>query len=547
VSPGQSENVLIIGLPAVGTFDVIEIYASVLNDRSGAVLVDSVGGSTYRHQLTGGVTRFYWVRARRGAAVSAWLPASATAGIAGTTFARFIARGNCQVIGDVARKVGGVAAAWDSDVYSPDQYSNGCFVTFRADQTNRNVIVGLNSDPTTDQTYTGIDYCIHCSSDGRAYIFEDNVNILDLGVYTTSTVFTVSHDGKFIKYFMGGALVRQKPVTGTTLFMDSSFFNPEARISALQFGPLNAVTPSPWVARGNCIAGVTTARKSDSGSAAWDSDIYSIDSYRVCHVKFKPSQANQNLMIGLNTDPATNQSFDSLDFAWFCKNNGTAEIYESGTLIGSPIAYSVSTEFAITYDSSNVRYYIDNILLRTAALASATLFADASFFNPSAAVNSLHFGPGTALEMVGTPGIEPNAATSVMTSAGGSGSITGTLASPQTLMSLSVPAQGTDTTIVMTFVANMRAVAVEFGGSGIWAYINSSSVGIGYDSTQSNARCYAEAASSSQVNSVAVEETFSLPANTARTYNLYAFRTGGGASGSASYSSGVVKAEIIKR
>lgn len=149
--------------------------------------------------------------------------------------------------------------------------------------------------------------------------------------------------------------------------------------------------------------------------------------------------------------------------------------------------------------------------------------------------------------IVGTAGLEPDAATVTYISTGGGGSITGSLASPQTLMSVSVAAEDVDTTIVVTFTANMMATAVEAGGAGIWGYTNTASLGIGYDGTQANARVYAQNAASAQVNSVAIEETFSLPAGTAQTYNIYGFRSGGGASGSASFSSGVVKAEVLKR
>jgi hypothetical protein len=411
VSAGQLENTITIGMPPAGTFDVIEIYAAITNDRSGATLVDSVGGSTYRHQLTGGVTRYYWVRSRRGNVVSAFYPSSSTGGISGTTFARFVARGNCQIIGDVARKVGGVSA-YDSDVYSPDQYLNGCFVTFRADQTNLNILVGLNSDPATDSNYTGIDYAWLVRTDATCDIYESGVLIGNFGAYTTSTVFEVRYNGRLIQYFKGGALVRQVPVQNLTLFMDSSFQAPGAQISALQFGPLNAVTPSPWIARGNCIAGVTTARK-EGGSSAWDSDVYSIDSYPVCHIKFKPS-GTSHMMIGLSVDPVSSQSYEEIDFAWYVNNDGNVYIYESGSLVGSSRgAYLSSTELAITYDGSDVRYYKDRVLIETTSASSLVLYADSSFYDPDSAVDSFHFGPGTALEAVGTPGIEDGAATAI--------------------------------------------------------------------------------------------------------------------------------------
>jgi hypothetical protein len=410
VSPGQLENVLAIGMPPAGSFDVIEIYAAITNDRTGATLADSVGGSVYRHQLTGGVTRYYWVRSRRGAVVSAWFPTSSTGGVSGTTFARFVARGNCEIIADVGRKVGG-SSAWDSDIYSPDQYTNGCFVTFRANQTSAQVMCGLNSDPTTDQNYTSIDYAFYCNAGGTAEIYESGVQVVsNAGSYTTSTVFTITHDGRLIKYFLGGALVRQRPVTNVTLFMDSSFHTPGAGISALQFGPIGAITPSPWVARGNCTAGVTTARKV-GGSSAWDSDVYSIDSYQVCHLKFKANQTNANIVIGFNTDPTTAQDQANVDYGFYLTSGGAIWYREGGTEASLSLNYTTSTELGMTYDGSNVRYYVDRVLVRTVAIASQTFFLDSSFFTPDGAVNSLHFGPGTALEAVGTPAIEPNAAT----------------------------------------------------------------------------------------------------------------------------------------
>lgn len=478
VNPGQLENVLTIGLPAVGTFDVIEIYAAITNDRTGATLVDSVGGSVYRHQLTGGVTRYYWVRARRGAVVSAWFPSSATGGVSGTTFARFVARGQCQIIGDVARKVGG-SAAYDSDVYSPDQYLNGCFVTFRADQTNADVIVGLNSDPTTDQNYTGIDYAFRCQSDGTLDIYESGTLVVSniSGGYTTSTILTITHDGKLIKYLKGGALVRQVAVTNATLFMDSSFNSPGAQISALQFGPLNAVTPSPWVARGNCIAGVTTARKS-GGASAWDSDVYSIDSYPVCHVRFKPSQTNAALVVGLNTDPITDQSYTSIDRAWFCDSDGTLYVLEAGVSQGSHGTYTTSTELAITYDGTTFRYYKDRVQVDTESSSGLVMHADCSFATPGGGINSFFFGNGTSLEAVGTPAIEVDAATEVTNSYTASASTSHDNSSVD-IATLSFTASS-DGQVVATcgFDADSTGTGTD-SQAFIWVYANGSPIGGG--------------------------------------------------------------------
>ncbi len=527
---------LTIGLPAVGTFDVIEVYAAISNDRSGAVLVDSVGGSVYRHNLSGGVTRYYWVRSRRGRSTSDWYPTSATGGVAAATFSRFIARGNCQILGNVGRKVGG-STAFDSDIYSPDQYSNGCFVSWRNDFTNKDTIVGLNRDPSTDQNFTGIDYCINSNSAGLAYVYESGVQVQALGAYTTSTVFTITYDGKLIKYFMGGALVRQVPVGNLTLFMDSSFYHDGSQISALQFGPLTGITPSPWVARGNCIAGLTTARKS-GGTAAWDSDVYSIDSYPICHIKFKPSQTNAYLMVGLNADPITDQIYASIDFAWYPQSGGSLSIYESGNLIGAYGTYTEQTELAITYDGANVRYYKDRQLMRTFAISSAVFYADSSFYDPGGAVNSLHFGPGTALEAVGTPGIEPYAATDTYfaSDAGPDTFVAGTHpGSPDFYLRIDGAGVPADSTVRATLTSDM---VVATGGT--LGQINMiMDWGAGNQSAD-----ILECADTIRQNFSTVREFTALPDSTPWTLTV---RTGGSASASTTYTNTRVHVEVIKR
>jgi hypothetical protein len=358
-------------------------------------------------------TRYFWVRSKYPTGqVSATEPA--TNGLAGTPQTTFVAQGNCQIVGSIARKVGG-ASAWDSHVYSVEKYLDGCQVTFTPDQTNAHLMIGLNTDPTTDQDYASLDYAFYCENNGTLDIRESGVEVAAniSGGYSTSTILTVRHDGRRIQYIKDGAIVRDIDVGTKALHMDSSFHTPSASVSHLYFGAANPVRPNPWIARGNCIAGVTTARKV-GGSAAWDSDIYSVDSYTVCHVKCKPSQTNLQIMVGLNTDPITDSNWTSLDYAWHFDSDGTCGIRESG---GSEIvdggAYTTSTELAITYDATNIRYYKDLVLMRTELAAGLTLFADSSFHGVGGALNSLHFGPGTSLEQVGTPGIEGGAATDV--------------------------------------------------------------------------------------------------------------------------------------
>jgi hypothetical protein len=147
----------------------------------------------------------------------------------------FNARGNCVVSDTNAQKVGG-SIGWDSDFYSIRGYPS-CHVSFKPNQTNLDVIVGLNADPLTDQNYTSIDYSWHCASDGNCYIYESGGGGYNKGTYTTSTVFAITYDGSTITYWKDGVSVRTVSVAGLTLYADASFYSPDAGINSLRFGP----------------------------------------------------------------------------------------------------------------------------------------------------------------------------------------------------------------------------------------------------------------------------------------------------------------------
>ncbi|MDO1582435.1 hypothetical protein [Rhizobium oryzicola] len=72
------------------TLGAVEIWASSTNDRATAAKAGETAGRQFVHSnLPSGVnTRYYWSRARNVAGtVGSWFPASATAGVAGTTLA----------------------------------------------------------------------------------------------------------------------------------------------------------------------------------------------------------------------------------------------------------------------------------------------------------------------------------------------------------------------------------------------------------------------------------------------------------------------------
>lgn len=63
---------------------LIQIYASIDNDRTNAVLVGDTYSTTYLHQMQVPKTFYYWIRARAAADISAFEPAGSTSGVRGS-------------------------------------------------------------------------------------------------------------------------------------------------------------------------------------------------------------------------------------------------------------------------------------------------------------------------------------------------------------------------------------------------------------------------------------------------------------------------------
>ena len=134
----------------------------------------------------------------------------------------------------------------DSSVYSTEGYSEPCYVSFKASQISSPIMVGLNSDPTTDSGYGSIDYCWYVTWDSGnpSYIFQNGTNVFTAGVYTTATLFEIIYDGVNVKYYMDGVLKYTSLVSPTLpLYLDSSFYSNAGggTINSLSFGKLSQI------------------------------------------------------------------------------------------------------------------------------------------------------------------------------------------------------------------------------------------------------------------------------------------------------------------
>jgi hypothetical protein len=82
---------------------------------------------------------------------------------------------------------------------------------------------------------------------------------------------------------------------------------------------------------------------------------------------------------GLNTDPSSNDSYTSIDYAFLCSANGNTYIFESGSIMQAIGGNDPTRTFQIVYDNARVRYLINGIVVREIAAASGlTLYLDAA-------------------------------------------------------------------------------------------------------------------------------------------------------------------------
>ena len=148
--------------------------------------------------------------------------------------------------------------------------------------------------------------------------------------------------------------------------------------------------------------------KNTGTSGDWTGEVYSSGGLTSgAFVAFRRNDPNNYVMMGLNTDPATNASYATIDYAWYPYYGGGVQIYENGSYIGEYFGtYSSSTKFLITYDNSSVRYWIDGRVYLTRTPGSGiTFYLDSSFYYvTTSGFVDVGFGTFAALPAYGAQG-----------------------------------------------------------------------------------------------------------------------------------------------
>ena len=83
-------------------------------------------------------------------------------------------------------------------------------------------------------------------------------------------------------------------------------------------------------------------------------------------LSFQAGQTNKNIgPLGLTTDPLP-QAPSYINYGWLIQDDGTAVIQESGSnVVGTLASYTTDTIFKIIYSNNSIKYYRNDILIRT--------------------------------------------------------------------------------------------------------------------------------------------------------------------------------------
>lgn len=143
--------------------------------------------------------------------------------------------------GNSLSKTGGTVNAWDASARSLTSYP-AAFVS--ATPANSSYMAfGLNTDPSSDNSWASIDYGIEFTGTGGvALIAGGSVVTPALSTYTAGVdTFTLIYDGSSILIVKNNAVIISTPASASgPLFFDSSFYTAGAQLTNVRFGPLSS-------------------------------------------------------------------------------------------------------------------------------------------------------------------------------------------------------------------------------------------------------------------------------------------------------------------
>jgi len=189
--------------------------------------------------------------------------------VANVSWTPVMSGGVTQIASGSFNKTSG-AQQWDGQVYSKEGYAS-CAVSWKVPAvTNNDYFIALDTNPGADANYTGLDYSIEMYGAGTYWLIYENGSVPINGAAGSMAVgdtFTITYDGKTVRYYRNGVILRSVSVVrNPILYLDSSFAIVGSQVDSLAFVPLaqvdqigrNLLDPSQWKVGGTATQGYFT-------------------------------------------------------------------------------------------------------------------------------------------------------------------------------------------------------------------------------------------------------------------------------------------------
>jgi RHS repeat-associated protein len=289
---------------------------------------------------------------------------------------------------------GGNSSGFLASADSSTPYAGDFTLSARSTGGTPNGFMAMNADPASDVGYTSLDYSIQIYFDGRGYIEESNAY---LGNFVIDQKVWIWRRGTTLYYGTGPDFATAsstgliRTVTGATgtLYFDSSMASVGSDYEVKVDGPATSVTASiadrQWTVVTPLTGGSWQIHQSGGNSSGfWASADSSTPYAGDFTLSARALTGSPNGFFAMNSDPATDVGYTSLDYAAQIYFDGRFYIEESNNYRGSfpidqkvwiwrrgtALYYGTGPDFATASTTG---------LVRTVAGATGTLYFDSSF------------------------------------------------------------------------------------------------------------------------------------------------------------------------
>ena len=138
----------------------------------------------------------------------------------------------------------------------------------------------------------------------------------------------------------------------------------------------------------------STIKRTTTNGDTWDVGAYSLQKVtKGGYVQFQAGENASYKMIGLTSDPAADQSYCSIDYAWYPYNGGGFQVYENcGNPYGNVTAYSTADVWRVEWDeaSNRIQYKRNGVLMYTSLVVpTVDLWVDLSLYTNGASFTNV--------------------------------------------------------------------------------------------------------------------------------------------------------------